>query len=712
VDSTGALYVAGTVAPDMPILFAPPPLSVWESLAVTTGAFQTASGSKFVLKLNANASGLDYSTYIDGPVIPNSSLGSVTGIATDSSGDAFVAGATSGTAFQTSVPGPGVGSAFVMELNPSGTAPYYSTLFGNEDEATGLAVDLNGQAVVSGLGTNLPVTTGVSCGSSPSPQTGGFVVKFTADGAGLVYLCGTNSYAASVAVDSTGAAYVAGVATPKPSTFQPTLLQPIQSYIPSGPAPVSPNVAMKFDISGNLQWSTFLGNNPEGTLSTSRIAVDSSGAAYILAESSIPPTPNSPDYGPRYIQENIPNTPVYTSLLKIAPSLGAPVPLIILPFNAVFPAESVGVASPPVDVQLANFGDAPMSPVISMTGDFFETDDCSAGVPGGQECDINVVFAPTAAGNLYGTLTVSFGGNIPPQTIGLDGDGLASGAAPAPGVVLSPTYLAFGPQANGTTSGAQTVTVTNSGALPLVISSVQVTSEFGTTNTCGAPIQPGSNCTIQVTFTPSASGNQNGTLTIADNVPNSPQTVALTGISQTSSPPPAIGLGVAPGGSASATVTAGASATYMLSIGGAGMSGTASLSCMGAPTGAACSVPATIPLSAAAASSFKVSVTTTASSNVLFYPGGPTPWLWALAILGCLALCKAAAAQPSGRLRWRLVPLLAVVLCACGGGSSTAPSPTPNPVPTTGTQAGTYTLTVTAKSGSTTQTQNLTLTVQ
>jgi hypothetical protein len=91
---------------------------------------------------------------------------------------------------------------------------------------------------------------------------------------------------------------------------------------------------------------------------------------------------------------------------------------------------------------------------------------------------------------------------------------------------------------------------------------------------------------------------------------------------------PSDSVGVAPGGSASDTVTAGATTTYALSIGGAGMSGTASLTYTGAPTGAVCSVPATVPLNAASASTFNVSVTTTSRSPTTSYHRGSARWLW------------------------------------------------------------------------------------
>jgi hypothetical protein len=718
VDSNGALYITGLQVSSGSPTFA---VSSWMPLPVTVGAFQTSPGAAFVLKLTPNASGLDYGTYIDTPAIADS----VAGIAVDSAGDAFVAGSTSSSIFpttsgsyQSSNPASpqGDSNAFVMELNPAGTAQVYSTYFGtsgqNNTLALGVALDSHGQAVISGYSLGpLPITPNQACASSPSNTTGGYVAKFNASGSGLIYLntfCDLNSQGASVAVDSTGAAYVIGINS-SPATFQPVLLEPIQGYIPSGNG--SANIALKFDTSGHLQWSTFFGSNISGIVEEGvplpRIAVDGNGDAYVLDISNIPPTPNS--VGPAFLAPGAggPSGETLNFLLKIAPSLGAPVPLLS-PRQVSFTNQNVGTSSAPVDVQVGNFGDAPASPMVLITSDFSETDNCSVAVPGGQKCDINVVFTPSVSGPRTGVLTVTFGGSIASQTVAL------SGNAGAPAATLSPTSLSFGVQATGTTSGAQQITVTNTGTGPLTISSLQTSGPFATTNTCGAPVAPASDCTVQVTFTLAASGTQTGTLTIADNAPNTPQTVALTGNVQTPTSPPTppttIGLGLASGGSASATVTAGATATYALSIGGAGMAGTASLSCSGAPTGATCSVPATVTLSATTASSFNVSVPTTSRSNVWLLPSSPTPWLWALALLGCLVLFKAASTQPSPRLRWRLAPLLAIAVCACGGGSSTMPTSTPTPHPN-GTPAGAYTIVITAKSGSTTQTQNLILTV-
>jgi Abnormal spindle-like microcephaly-assoc'd, ASPM-SPD-2-Hydin/Beta-propeller repeat len=541
VDSTGALYVGGITVQDATRLAYQ---SVWMSLPVTVGAFQTTPGSAFVTKLNPTASGLAYSTYFDGPTSQSNSSTSITGVAVDANGDAFVTGSSNSSgfpttpgAYQTTLNSDSLGNystAYVMKLNPTGTAPVYSTFFGATNSGTaslsyGLALDNKGQAAIAGYLTGLvPVTSNALCGNGANNSETGYVAKFTVDGSALVYvdsLCGHFTEATSVGIDSAGAAYIVGF-TDTPSAFQPVLLQPIQGYIPAGNYPNTvANVAVKVDISGNLQWATFLGLNAVGNSAgntSSKIAVDPAGDAYILAQSNIPPTPDS--FGPSSL---VPGVPQYAEtldyLLKIAPSLGAPVPLSMLPNQISFGSENVGVASSPTDVQLGNFGDAPMSPVVSTTGDFSETDTCSGSVPGGQKCDINVVFTPTATGNRTGTLTMTFGGNISPQTVAL------SGVGTSPAVSLSPPALYFGVQAIGTTSGQQQVTLTNTGTGSLAVSSTQTTAQFAATNTCGAAVAPGSNCTIQVTFTPTSTGIQTGTLTINDNASNSPQTVALTG---------------------------------------------------------------------------------------------------------------------------------------------------------------------------------------
>jgi hypothetical protein len=63
----------------------------------------------------------------------------------------------------------------------------------------------------------------------------------------------------------------------------------------------------------------------------------------------------------------------------------------------------------------------------------------------------------------------------------------------------------------------------------LAISSIAVSGDFSQQDTCGSDVAQGSNCTISVTFNPTAGGSRTGTLKIEDDAPNSPQIVTLTG---------------------------------------------------------------------------------------------------------------------------------------------------------------------------------------
>ncbi|MEZ0114343.1 hypothetical protein ABH920_008377 [Catenulispora sp. EB89] len=101
-------------------------------------------------------------------------------------------------------------------------------------------------------------------------------------------------------------------------------------------------------------------------------------------------------------------------------------------------------------------------------------------------------------------------------------------------LTASPSSVSFGNQAVGSTSGAQTVTVTNPGSVAAAISSVGATGPFAQTNNCGSALAAGASCAVQVTFTPTASGAANGTLSVASNAPSSPLTVALSGTGTTS----------------------------------------------------------------------------------------------------------------------------------------------------------------------------------
>src|SRR5207249_4739455 len=106
-------------------------------------------------------------------------------------------------------------------------------------------------------------------------------------------------------------------------------------------------------------------------------------------------------------------------------------------------------------------------------------------------------------------------------------------AASGPVVRLSPSSLGFPNEIVGTTSAAQAVTLSNIGSATLNISSIAITGansgDFGQTNNCGTSVAAGAQCTINVTFTPTASGTRSASLSVTDNASGSPQAVSLTG---------------------------------------------------------------------------------------------------------------------------------------------------------------------------------------
>jgi len=226
-------------------------------------------------------------------------------------------------------------------------------------------------------------------------------------------------------------------------------------------------------------------------------------------------------------------------------------------------------------------------------------------------------------------------------------------------------------------------------------------------------VAAGNSCTIQVTFTPSAPGIQNGTLTITDSASSSPQTVALSGNQ------PANFSIASSGGSNSttATVAAGQTATYALNISGInGFSGAVSFACNGAPAKTTCSIfPNPAMINGTSAAVVTVSVVTQATSALpvtLFhwprsYGAG---WYSLTFTLGFLVLMYIGLTKPEFRFRRGAAGagfIFLLFICAgCGSSnSSTVTSTTP------GTAAGQYTITVTGTSGSATQSINLTLNV-
>ena len=97
-------------------------------------------------------------------------------------------------------------------------------------------------------------------------------------------------------------------------------------------------------------------------------------------------------------------------------------------------------------------------------------------------------------------------------------------------MTFSATTLNFGVVQVGLTSASQTVTVTNVSGHSVVFTSIAASGDYSETNTCPTTLNAGQNCTITVSFAPTAAGARNGAVTLKDNDPGNPtQTITLTG---------------------------------------------------------------------------------------------------------------------------------------------------------------------------------------
>jgi hypothetical protein len=345
-------------------------------------------------------------------------------------------------------------------------------------------------------------------------------------------------------------------------------------------------------------------------------------------------------------------------------------------------------------VTLTNAGDVALT-LIAMqvaAGDFAVVNACGNSLNAHSNCSIAVTYAPKTLGQNNGTLTVT--DQFRSQTVVLNG----TGVAPA-GVSLSPaSSLVFGATGVGVNSTAQLVTLTNNGGLPLTFTGLTVTGDFTIvpgSNTCSGTLAMGAACSLQLSFVPTTGGLRNGTLAVADDASNSPQTLALSGAG--------VDFVLASNGSSSVTIANGQNAVFPLLLSSsANVMGTAVLTCSGAPANSSCTVtPASGSLGGATTVSVTVNTGVAVAASSSSFKSDATLWLACLLPLG-VALRR--------RRLQRL--LLLCLLVGCGSGRhipSDANAPgAPSPI----TASGTYALTVSAASAGLVRTVNLTLVIR
>jgi hypothetical protein len=280
VDSAGAAYVVGDTSSDV------------GTFPEAVGPDLTYDGNQdaFIAKVLPSGTGLAYAGYIGGNL-----LDSANGVAVDANGAAYVVGMTRSfgvNGFPVTA-GPVLTHAsgatedgWVAKVLPAGTGLVYAGFIGGNgaDFAFAVAVDSLGAAYVVGdvgSGTNFPASTGPTL-THQGGASDAFIAKVLPNGQGFAYAGYIGSTGVDrgrgVAVDSSGAAYVAGDAGS--GTNFPATVGPDTSHNGSFDAFIA---KVRLDGTG-FTYAGFIGGSQSEVVGG--IAVDSSGAAYVVGETN------------------------------------------------------------------------------------------------------------------------------------------------------------------------------------------------------------------------------------------------------------------------------------------------------------------------------------------------------------------------------------------------------------------------------------------
>jgi Abnormal spindle-like microcephaly-assoc'd, ASPM-SPD-2-Hydin/Beta-propeller repeat len=666
----------------------------------TSGAFQAISPTPLTKTEHAFVGLIDtgktgsasrtYATYLG-----SNNVDTGNGIRADALGNAYVAGSTVSAqfpitpgAFQPVYPG-AQSDGFVTELNPgdNGNADLiYSTFFGGgnnagHDLAQGIALDTTNNIYITGqtVSSDLPVFPKPGAfQTSLNGTSDAFIAKLTL--IPTLVVSPTMLNFGTVQIGTTSAAQTITLTnnTNNAITFTSAAI--------SGGSPAAANT--DYAVSGNTCGASI----PAGTSNTCTVSVTFNPSVAAMETANLVLTDGD---------STSPQSIALTGMgANPAPAVG------LAPTSLSFGNQLLNTTSAAQTVTLTNTGTGPLTiNSLAASGDFAGTSTGTTACPispttlaAGANCKISVTFTPTATGPRMGTLTVSDNASGSPHTVPLSGTGTA------PAVSFAPTSLSFGNQALTTTSAPQTVTLTNTGTSPLTISLIAASGDFAqtSTGTSACPISPATlaanaNCTISVTFTPTATGPRSGTLTVTDNASGSPHTVPLTGTGSTA---PDFTLSISPNTLTVAQGAVGAPVTISVNSTN-GFNAAVALTCTGAPAKSSCALsPASI------TSSTTAMLTFTAHAMLVPMPNSkPAPPLSLPRIVPLfVALMLLFVLRSTRRLSARLAMVSTIVICltlaACSGPGGPAK-----------TAKGTYPLTITGTSGTLSHNTTVTVTV-
>jgi hypothetical protein len=260
------------------------------ALPTTPGAFQAAKhgiNDFIIAKLDPTGSHLIYATYIGGSDIEGAFYGEVA-----DDGSIYATGESFSPDFPTSAdayrrtPYIGDHQSVAVKLNPTGSELKYGTYLAPDLVPNTIGIGNDGSATIGGAITSdyAPTTTGAFQTAYPGGRQSGYLIRLNATGSDLVFATymgvpvtdqGGGSGVTDLAVDSSGATYVAGGGArgfPITRGTQPT--------------GTSQPAIIKLDPSGKkLDYATYFGNAPGNRVfGPGLVAVDKAGNAYVTAE--------------------------------------------------------------------------------------------------------------------------------------------------------------------------------------------------------------------------------------------------------------------------------------------------------------------------------------------------------------------------------------------------------------------------------------------
>jgi hypothetical protein len=186
-------------------------------------------------------------------------------------------------------------------------------------------------------------------------------------------------------------------------------------------------------------------------------------------------------------------------------------------------------------LQISNTGKEPVSfEALHVSGSGFTLSPIKTPLtlPSGKVLSVTLVFAPTTASAVVGSLAVASSDLEAPVSVPLAG----SGEKAAPQLQSQPSALNFGAVTVGTTS-SQMVTLKNTGNVPLTINSVALpNSAFSATGlSSGVSLAPDQTLEFKLAFRPTGNGSVSGSLSLGSSSLASPVKLALSGSGTTSS---------------------------------------------------------------------------------------------------------------------------------------------------------------------------------